>query len=126
MNLIQAFTAWFARHKKPTAPTAQMQALPVYQLRACFLNTIEGCLLANGAADIYKAARVAFDNLPEDVREALQLSTNRGEWVERARLWQDTLYSALPPQRAAIAMQNLLQWYRRCVNIRIEKENKHA
>lgn len=101
-----------------------VQIKPVYIVPAFkptyWTGTMEACLVRGGETE--KAVRDVFYLLPEETQHSLTFSPKKsGEWVKRARFWQQQLKPALPPKTYHDVMILFIEWYIYC--LRMKKES---
>lgn len=88
-----------------------------------FLNTIEGCTLINHDSAIYEAVKVAFDELPEEVKHFLSFSVKDGDFVERAEAYKELIGTTkLTERQQNRAVVALLSWYIHIKRMRGERK----
>ena len=96
-----------------------IRIMPVAALPLGFLDVMEGCSAWNLGRETYQAAKEVFDSLPEKTKRDLAPTPERpGEWVERARFWQNLLKPALPPKMYHAVMVKFISWYTHCLRRR--------
>ncbi len=94
--------------------------VPVYTLKPCFLNTVEGCQTWKLGRDIDQAVSKVFYGLPYDVQRRLEFTPEEpGGWAERARFWQRQLRPVLPPRMYHDVMVLFLHWYAHCLRMEV-------
>lgn len=81
-----------------------VERIPVYGARPSFLDTVEGCTLANAPRPVELAVLSVFNNFTRDVQHALTFAPGAGEHAERMQFWRDALSPALPPEIYKTAM----------------------
>ena len=69
--------------------------------------TPEWCLKYPGTRD---NVRAVFHSFSEDVQHKLTFSPDDGEFVERARLWQEALRPVLSPKQYSDTILVILDW----------------
>lgn len=96
-----------------------IRIMPIATLPLGFLDVMEGCSAWNLGRETYQAAKEVFDSLPEKTKRDLAPTPERpGEWVERARFWQNLLKPALPPKMYHAVMVKFISWYTHCLRRR--------
>ena len=100
----------------------ESRAIPCYDMKIAFLNTVEGCCLFAASREICKAVKAVFYTLSPEVQYMLIFSPKAGEWAARAQFWRDTLREALPEKQYYLAMSIILKWYIHCVKNHKKKE----
>ena len=94
--------------------------VPVFTLLPAFMNTIEGCRLANVRDDVYAAARIAFKALPFEKQREMEYSLPKHDhkaWYDRLAFWGDILKSVMTGEQFSLAMDALSSWYDRCLGV---------
>ena len=104
-NIRTAFAAARAGHEVAAAP-------PVIRTEY-WAWTAEACL--DFTRPTREAVREAFRTFDEDVQHSMTFAPQRGEWVQRAKLWKETLGPVLLPEQYHEAMTKILSWCVRCV-----------
>ena len=75
--------------------------------------TAEACL--DFTRPTREAVREVFRTFDEDVQHSMTFAPQRGEWVQRAKLWKEALRPVLPPEQYHEAMAKILAWCVGCV-----------
>lgn len=88
--------------------TAEM---PMPKTAPSFLDTVEGCALSNCEQEIFKRVGVAFKKLDCNTKKRLAFAPKNGEFVERARFWQNIIHEVLPGKQGHEAMRVILTAY---------------
>ena len=116
--------------RKSGASAAQIKpvyTVPYVTFKPAYLNTIEGCLTWKCGRDADRAVMEVFKSLPYEVQRRLDFSPQEpGEWVERARFWQQQLKPVLPPKMYYSVILQLLEWYIHCIKVRKEGVTEHG
>lgn len=102
-----------------------VQIKPVYTIpilkTGYFTSTMEACLIYR---DTFKAVCAVFETLPEAIQHDLTFTPKGpGEWVERARLWQQQLRPVLPPEMYHKVMALFIGHYAHCLRRRKEAKS---
>lgn len=92
--------------------------IPVLKGAPSFLDTVEGCALANLDYAIFEKAGAAFKELNYNIKRQLSFSPQNGEFVERAMLWRKILYKSLSGKQRYKAMKAILDNYIRIKEMR--------
>lgn len=110
--------------KARKAGTDAVQIKPVCIMKCvdftpAFLNTMErGQRLEPGKRTLSARER-GFENRPYETRRRMEYTPeNPGEWVERARFWQQQLRPVLPPKMYHTVMVKFISWYIHCLRRR--------
>ncbi|MDE6591059.1 MAG: hypothetical protein K2K53_12115 [Oscillospiraceae bacterium] len=83
-------------------------------------NTMGFCLIHD--REMEKAILAVFLTFPEPVQHSLTFSPKGpGEWVERARFWQQRLMPALPSKMYHAAIVKFISWYVHCLRMDAER-----
>ncbi len=94
-------------------------AMPRVTFKPAYMNTIEGCQTWKLGRDVDRAVREVFESFPCEVQRRLEFAPEKsGEWVERARFWQQHLKPALPPKMYHAVMRLFISWYAHCLRER--------
>lgn len=107
--------------KARKAGAAAVQIKPVYTMPAvtfkpAYFNTIEGCQTWKCGFEAERAVMEVFKGLPYEMQRRLEFSPKEpGEWIARARFWQEHLRPALPPKTYHDVMLTLVSWYAHCL-----------
>lgn len=125
MNILQniktAAGVFGAVRKARKAGADAVEVKPVYtvpMLKTTYWAwTIEACLMRGG--DTEKVVRDIFYSLPEETQHSLTFSPGKpGEWVERARFWQQQLKPALPSKMYSDVITLFIGWYIHCLRMK--------
>lgn len=129
MNILQDFKlaaiVFYRVRKARKTGTDEIRARAVYNVprtpsRHAYHDTIEGCLTWKLGRDTEQAVKKIFNGLPYETQGWLVFAPkNPGEWVERARFWQQALKANLPPKMCSSVMVLFIEWYIYC--LRMEK-----
>ncbi len=108
--------------KARKAGATAVQLRPVYRVPAVrfgyFTFTMEACLIYG---DAFKAVCATFETLPEDTQHALTFTPEKpGEWVKRAKFWQQQLQPVLAPEMYHYVILTFVHWYAHCLRMRQE------
>lgn len=81
--------------------------------------TMEACLLDDRKTR--RAVLAVFSTFSKPVQHALTFTPeNPGEWIARAKFWQQKLKPSLPPKMYHAVMARFTGWYARCLRMRKE------
>ena len=101
-----------------------IRIMPIATLSLGFLDIMEGCSAWNMGRETYQAVKEVFDSLPEKTKRDLAPTPEKpGEWVERARFWQNLLKPALPPKMYHTVIARFIGQYIHCLRLRREKKS---
>lgn len=124
MNILQdiktAAAVYGAVREARKAGADRVRIEPVYKvpcfiLAPAYLNTMEGCLTWELGRDADQAVKMVFNALPHETQRRLEYTPEApGEWVDRARFWQQELKPALSPKTYHAVMALFCNWYARC------------
>lgn len=95
--------------------TAEIQVL---RSAPSFFCTVEGCALAVFDFEVAEKAQAVFKRLDYDTKMQLAFAPENGEFVERAKFWQDVICKVLPGQQGHRAMKAILVNYIRIKGLR--------
>ncbi len=98
--------------------------VPCIQLGVGFLDTIEGCVLANCDDAIYRIASKTYRELPYEKKYQLAFQVEDGEYINRACLWKEVLKSVMTPKQCRVAMIAILHWYIHIKQMRQQESRK--
>ena len=87
-----------------------------------FLNTVEGCVLANMGREVYYSVKARYDAFPEKLKRRLAFAPKQGDFIDRAIFWQAALKESLPKEKYFPAMNALFRWYRHIKDMDRQKE----
>lgn len=86
---------------------------PALKSTPSFFDTVEGCKLSNSDHEISKRVGAAFMELDCNTKRRLAFAPKNGEFIERARFWQNIIHEALPGKQGHKAMRAILTTYAR-------------
>lgn len=98
------------RKARRTERENKMVEIPVFR-GGSFLDTVEGCTLANCENEIFEIAARTFSELHYDEKEKLIPLPRDGEFIDRANLWKELLSPVMTEKQLRKAMIRIIHWY---------------
>ena len=81
--------------------------------------TVEGCALAAFDFEVAEKVQAVFKTFDYDTKRWFSFTPENGEFVERAKFWQNVIYDVLPEGRHGHrAMKAILESYIRIKGLR--------
>lgn len=110
-----------ARKQGREVTVKRIMEIPVIKLGPAFLNTPEGCMLANHDRKVFDIAFNAFHQLPAEEAHQFEFLPKGGEFVERAGIWKTTLKPVMTDRQFHFAIGLILDQYINLKRRRISK-----
>lgn len=76
-----------------------------------FLDTVEGCTLANCENEIFEIAASVFGALPYETQHRLMFTPENGEFIKRANFWKELFSPVMTGRQCRKAMIRIIHWY---------------
>lgn len=93
--------------------------IPVLRSAPSFFCTVEGCALAAFDFEVAEKVQAVFKTFDYDTKRWFSFTPENGEFVERAKFWQNVIYDVLPEGRHGHrAMKAILESYIRIKGLR--------
>ena len=100
-----------------------VREIPLVNCGVSFLDTVEGCCLANSRKDVREAVWKIFKGFTYEEKRMLSFSPEDGKFIMRVDFWADKLKPVLSSGQYRSAMRSILHWY---VHIKKMRKAMHA
>lgn len=100
-----------ARKKGMEVTVKRLMEIPAIKPDPAFLNTPEGCMLANRDREVFDIVFHVFHQLPTEEAHRLEFSPKDGEFADRARTWKAALKPVMIDRQFYLAIRLILGQY---------------